>query len=34
VVAIGTGLSAGERVLLRPTPGLADGQRAVVGEER
>lgn len=34
VVAIGSGLSAGERLLLRPTPGLADGQRAVIGGER
>lgn len=34
IVAIGTGLTVGERVLLRPTPGLADGQRAVVGQER
>lgn len=34
VVAIGSGLSAGDRVLLRPTLGLADGQAAVIPQER
>lgn len=34
VVAIGSGIAAGEQVLRRPVPGLASGQPAVVAEER
>ena len=34
VVAISSGLTTGERVLMRPTLGLADGQAAVISGER
>ena len=34
LVAVRSGLSAGERVLVRPTPSVTDGQPVVVGTDR
>lgn len=33
MVAVTTGIRAGERVLARPTPSIADGQRVVIGSD-